>query len=54
MVKVIFASHVVGAAILPLMLCHQIQLMVCAALARRWGRQAESFPPWLRLSRLPH
>jgi solute carrier family 10 (sodium/bile acid cotransporter), member 7 len=42
--KVIFASHVVGAAILPLMIFHQIQLMVCAALAQRWGRRAEPFP----------
>jgi sodium/bile acid cotransporter 7 len=37
MAKVIFASHAVGAAVLPLMLFHQIQLMVCAALAQRWG-----------------
>jgi sodium/bile acid cotransporter 7 len=35
--KVIFASHAVGAIVLPLMLFHQIQLMVCAALAQRWG-----------------
>jgi solute carrier family 10 (sodium/bile acid cotransporter), member 7 len=44
MAKVIFASHTVGAALLPLMLFHQIQLMVCAALAQRWGRRAESLP----------
>ncbi len=37
MAKVIFASHAVGAALLPLMLFHQMQLMVCAALAQRWG-----------------
>jgi sodium/bile acid cotransporter 7 len=37
MAKVIFASSAVGAAVLPLMLFHQIQLMVCAALAQRWG-----------------
>jgi sodium/bile acid cotransporter 7 len=37
MAKVIFASHAVGAVVLPLMLFHQIQLMVCAALAQRWG-----------------
>jgi solute carrier family 10 (sodium/bile acid cotransporter), member 7 len=43
MAKVIFASHAVGAVILPLMVFHQIQLMVCAALAQRWGRRAE-FP----------
>jgi solute carrier family 10 (sodium/bile acid cotransporter), member 7 len=44
MAKVIFASHAVGAAILPLMLFHQIQLMVCAALAQRWSRHAEPIP----------
>ena len=44
MAKVIFASHAVGPAILPLMLFHQIQLMVCAALAQRWGRRAEQSP----------
>ncbi|MEK6349784.1 MAG: bile acid:sodium symporter family protein [Burkholderia sp.] len=37
MAKVIFAAHAVGAIVLPLMLFHQIQLMVCAALAQRWG-----------------
>ncbi|MDE1181534.1 bile acid:sodium symporter family protein [Paraburkholderia sp.] len=37
MAKVIFASQTVGAVVLPLMLFHQIQLMVCAALAQRWG-----------------
>jgi sodium/bile acid cotransporter 7 len=42
--KVIFASHAVGAAVLPLMLFHQIQLMVRAALAQRWGRRAEPSP----------
>lgn len=36
--KVLFASHMVGPMVLPLMLFHQIQLMVCAALAQRWGR----------------
>lgn len=42
MAKVIFASHAVGAAVLPLMLFHQIQLMVCAALAQRWGARDTS------------
>ncbi|RQH04737.1 bile acid:sodium symporter family protein [Paraburkholderia dinghuensis] len=37
MAKVIFASSAVGAVVLPLMLFHQIQLMVCAALAQHWG-----------------
>ena len=44
MAKLIFASHAVGAAVLPMMLFHQIQLMVCAALAQRWGRRAERSP----------
>jgi sodium/bile acid cotransporter 7 len=44
MAKVMFASHAVGAAVLPLMLFHQIQLMVCAALAQRWGRRGEPSP----------
>jgi sodium/bile acid cotransporter 7 len=41
MAKVIFASHAVGAAVLPLMLFHQMQLMLCAALAQRWGANHE-------------
>jgi sodium/bile acid cotransporter 7 len=44
MAKVIFASHSVGTAVLPLMLFHQIQLMVCAALAQRWGNRVEPSP----------
>ncbi len=36
--NVLFASHLVGPMVLPLMLFHQIQIMVCAALAQRWGR----------------
>lgn len=44
MAKVIFASYGAGAMILPLMVFHQIQLMVCAALAQRWGRRAELSP----------
>jgi sodium/bile acid cotransporter 7 len=42
MAKVIFASHAIGAVVLPLMLFHQIQLMVCAALAQRWGARDTS------------
>lgn len=37
MAKVLFASHAVGAIVLPLMLFHQIQLMVCAVLAQRYA-----------------
>lgn len=35
MAKILFAGHALGAVLLPLMLFHQIQLMVCAELARR-------------------
>jgi sodium/bile acid cotransporter 7 len=45
MAKVIFASHGAGAVILPLMVFHQIQLMVCAALAQRWAHRAEFAAP---------
>ena len=39
MAKVIFAANAVGAVVLPLMVFHQIQLMVCAALAGHWGER---------------
>ena len=39
MAKVLFASHAVGAVVLPLMLFHQMQLMVCAVLAQRYARR---------------
>ena len=41
MAKVLFASHAVGAVVLPLMLFHQMQLMVCAVLAQRYARRVE-------------
>ena len=40
MAKVLFAPGALGMVILPLMLFHQIQLMVCAWLAQRWASQA--------------
>jgi sodium/bile acid cotransporter 7 len=39
MAKVLFAPTSLGMIILPLMLFHQIQLMVCAVLAQRWARR---------------
>ena len=39
--KVLFAGHSVGAMVLPLMLFHQMQLMVCAVLANRYARRAQ-------------
>jgi solute carrier family 10 (sodium/bile acid cotransporter), member 7 len=40
MARVLFAGHAVGAVVLPLMLFHQLQLMVCAVLAQRYARRA--------------
>jgi sodium/bile acid cotransporter 7 len=40
MAKVIFGTHGLGAIILPLMLFHQFQLMVCAVIARHYARCA--------------
>lgn len=38
--KVLFASGALGAVVLPLMLFHQVQLLVCAAIARRYSAHA--------------
>ena len=40
MAKVLFAAHTVGVMLLPLMIFHQIQLMVCAVLAQRYAKRA--------------
>lgn len=40
MANVLFPPQTIGTMILPLMLFHQIQLFVCAVLARRYARQA--------------
>ncbi|MFC0543776.1 bile acid:sodium symporter family protein [Kutzneria chonburiensis] len=42
MATVLFPAATVGLAVLPLMLFHQLQLMVCAWLARRYGTRKES------------
>ena len=44
MAKVLFAAPAVGAIVLPLMLFHQMQLMVCAVLAQRYARRVEPDP----------
>ncbi|MFZ6814525.1 bile acid:sodium symporter family protein [Undibacterium sp. Rencai35W] len=44
MAKVLFASHAVGMVLLPLMLFHQLQLMVCAVLAQRYARRPVDRP----------
>lgn len=41
MANILFPTAVIGMMVLPLMIFHQIQLMVCAVLARRYKRQAE-------------
>jgi sodium/bile acid cotransporter 7 len=45
MASVLFAGQSLGLIVLPLMLFHQIQLMVCAALARRWSHYQPVFAP---------
>jgi sodium/bile acid cotransporter 7 len=40
MAAVLFPGHTLSLMVLPLMLFHQIQLMVCTVLARRWGRES--------------
>ncbi len=43
MINVLFPASAVGLMVLPLILFHQIQLMVCATLARRYARRED--PP---------
>ena len=38
---ILFPTSVIGMMVLPLMIFHQIQLMVCAVLARRYKHQTE-------------
>jgi sodium/bile acid cotransporter 7 len=44
MANIVFPASVVSTFVLPLMIFHQIQLMVCAAMARRYvaRRQTEA------------
>lgn len=39
MARVLFGTHPLGAVVLPMMLFHQMQLMICAVLARRYARE---------------
>ncbi|HMA51890.1 MAG TPA: bile acid:sodium symporter, partial [Magnetospirillaceae bacterium] len=41
MANILFPAAMVGPVVLPLMLFHQIQLMACAYLARRFAARAE-------------
>ena len=41
MAKIIFGAHPgLGLILLPVLLYHPLQLIVCGALASRWGRQS--------------
>ncbi len=42
MANLLFAGHALGLIVLPLMVFYQIQLMACAALARRYARAVRS------------
>ena len=42
MAKVLFPSEAAGAIVLPLMVFHQMQLMVCAVLAQRYARRPQA------------
>ena len=44
MAQILFAGQAVGLLVLPLMVFHQLQLMVCASLARRYARGAHLQP----------
>lgn len=41
MANILFPAATVGVMVLPLMIFHQIQLMVCAVMAKRYQRQAQ-------------
>lgn len=42
MANILFPAATVGIMVLPLMIFHQIQLMICALLAKRYRRQSEA------------
>jgi len=46
MATVLLAGQSVGLIVLPLMLFHQVQLMVCAWMAKRYAHAAETAPVW--------
>lgn len=40
MANILFPAHLVGIILLPVMIFHQIQLMVCALLAQRYAKKS--------------
>jgi len=49
--SILFPASMIGAIILPLMLFHQIQLLVCAVLARAYAERAERETPVVETAR---
>lgn len=45
MAQILFAGQAVGLVVLPLMIFHQLQLMVCASLAKRYARGPHGVAP---------
>jgi sodium/bile acid cotransporter 7 len=45
MANILFAGQAVGLLVLPLMLFHQVQLMACAAIARRYAARTDDREP---------
>ncbi|KAB8039380.1 bile acid:sodium symporter family protein [Janthinobacterium aquaticum] len=50
MAKVLFSTRSLGMVILPLMLFHQIQLMICAVIAQRYARRTDAAEAPARIS----
>jgi sodium/bile acid cotransporter 7 len=50
MASILFSGHAVGVIVLPVMLFHQIQLMTCAVLARRYAQASKVSQHTLGLS----
>jgi sodium/bile acid cotransporter 7 len=42
MAAILFPGHALGMIVLPIMLFHQIQLFVCASLARRYAKRSQT------------
>jgi len=53
MANVLFPAHALGMIVLPIMLFHQMQLMTCAVLARRYARRRQTDAPRLSETELP-
>ncbi|WP_246136450.1 bile acid:sodium symporter family protein [Leekyejoonella antrihumi] len=54
MAAVLFAGQPVGLIVLPLMIFHQVQLMMCSWLAARYSRESLREPPTSRVQELDH